>query len=252
MLLGSLFGVLAAAAGLLFLYPPAWFPPAITYAGLQYDRQFLLTLWFSGLIFFFAHFLLIVISLRFRRTPLHPRFETLWTLLAIVLFITLAFTGTRIWAGVHPTPIPPDAERIEVIAHQFAWNFRYPGPDGKLGRTAPNHVNDPAGNPFGIDPTDPAGRDDLVTATLIVPAGREIVLTLHARDVIHSFFVRELRLKQDAVPGMDIPYRFRADAPGIYEIACSELCGLGHSQMRSTLEVMPAARYYRWKQSHGL
>jgi cytochrome c oxidase subunit 2 len=252
MLLGSLFGVLAAAAGILFLHPPAWFPASITHAGEQYDSQFSLTLWISGLIFLFAHLLLIGVAFRFHSRPLHPRWETAGTFVATLLFTTLAFTGTRIWAGVHTDPIPVDAERIEVLARQFAWNFRYPGPDGKLGRTSLKHVNDPAGNPFGIDPADPAGRDDIVTATLKVPAGRDIVLTLHARDVIHDFFVRELRLKQDAVPGMEIPYRFHAETPGIYEIACSELCGLGHSQMRSTVEVMPVASFEQWKHGHGL
>ena len=159
--------------------------------------------------------------------------------------MTLALTGTRIWAAIQSDPVPSSAERIEVYAHQFAWNFRYPGPDGKFGRTSIARINDAAGNPLGLEP----GEDDIVTATLRVPAGREIVLTLHARDVIHDFFVRELRLKQDVVPGMDIPYRFRADRPGVYEIACSELCGLGHSQMRATLEVMEPAAYDEWKRN---
>jgi cytochrome c oxidase subunit 2 len=79
-----------------------------------------------------------------------------------------------------------------------------------------------------------------------VPAGKPIVLILRSRDVIHNFFVRELRLKQDTVPGMEIPFHFTADKPGIYEVACSELCGLGHHQMRSTLEVMPQADFDKW------
>lgn len=241
MVLGSLLGALVVVACALFLHTPAWFPSAITLAGQQYDRQFLLTLWVSALIFLIAHLFLISLTLPFRRKVLHPRFEFVWTFIAVLLFSDLALTGTRIWAGVRTNPIPPGAVRVEVLAHQFAWSFRSPGPDGKFGRTALKYVNDPAGNPFGVDPSDPAGRDDVTTATLTVPAGRDIILTLRSRDVIHDFFVRELRLKQDAVPGMDIPYRFRADIPGIYEIACSELCGLGHSQMRSTLAVVREA-----------
>lgn len=147
---------------------------------------------------------------------------------------------------MHPEPIPPTIERIEVYAHQFAWNFRYPGPDGVFGRTRLDRINDAAGNPMGLDSADPAAHDDIVTATLRVPAGAEILLLLHSRDVIHDFFVRELRFKQDVVPGMEIPYRFRALTPGVYEIACSELCGLGHSQMRSTVEVMAPSAYRQW------
>jgi cytochrome c oxidase subunit 2 len=89
----------------------------------------------------------------------------------------------------------------------------------------------------------------VVTASLRVPVGRPVVLTLHSRDVIHDFFVRELRLKQDIVPGMDIPYRFQADRIGHFEIACAELCGLGHSQMHGLMEVMSESDYQAWKRA---
>ena len=230
-----------------FSFPPAWFPASITLFGQQYDNQFSLTLWVSGLIFFSAHSVLILLFTGRRRKSPRPRSEVIWALLAFFLFSGLAWTGTRIWAGVRNEPDSPDAERIQVLAYQFAWSFRYSGPDGVFGRLSSAHVNDAAGNPFGIDPRDPAGADDLTSATLKVPAGRDVILTLRARDVIHDFFIRELRLKQDAVPGMDIPYRFRPEVPGTYEIACSELCGLGHSQMRSTMEVMEPLAYQQWK-----
>ena len=133
--------------------------------------------------------------------------------------------------------------KIEVMAKQFAWSFRYPGPDGKFGRTDLKLINDAGGNPFGIDDKDPAGKDDIVSASLKVPAGKPIQLIMRSRDVIHNFFVRELRLKQDIVPGMEIPFHFQADVIGVYEVPCSELCGLGHHQMRTTLEVMSAGRF---------
>jgi cytochrome c oxidase subunit 2 len=108
-------------------------------------------------------------------------------------------------------------------------------------------VNDAAGNPFGLDDRDPTGKDDIVSATLRVPVGRQITLTLTSLDLIHSFFVRELRMKQDVVPGMRIPLSFKTDRVGIYEIPCAELCGLGHYQMRTTMTVMTADRYDTWK-----
>ena len=100
---------------------------------------------------------------------------------------------------------PADAVPIEVLGKQFAWSFRYPGPDGKFGRTDLKLVNDSGGNPFGLDEKDPAAKDDIVSASLKIPAGKPIKLIMHSRDVIHNFFVRELRVKQDIVPGMEIP-----------------------------------------------
>src|SRR5437773_11803153 len=126
-----------------------------------------------------------------------------------------------------------------------------PGPDSKLGRTDLKFINDANRNPFGIDESDPAGKDDIVNAALKIPVGKPILLILKSRDVIHNFFVRELRLKQDLVPGMEIPFPFTADQTGTYEVACSELCGLGHHQMRTTLEVMWEADFNRCKQEQA-
>ncbi len=174
-----------------------------------------------------------------------PRFEVFSTAIVAILFVGASVGGARLWTGVHSSD-QPAALRIEVLAKQFAWNFRYAGPDGRFARTKLGLRNDATGNPFGIDATDPAAADDVSNAALRVPAGQLIELRLNAQDVIHSFFVRELRLKQDAVPGMEIPLRFVAAKPGTYEIACAELCGLGHHQMRSVLIVMPPAEFAAW------
>jgi cytochrome c oxidase subunit II len=254
-MIGAALGALVAYACFLFVNRPAWFPPPVTAFGMQFDSQFFLTFIISAILFLALHLVLFG-AIYLKRGPVpsrHNRWhtETVSAALATALFLFLAFQGTRIWAGVHPLPEDPAAERIEVYAHQFAWAFRYPGPDNKFGRTAPKHINDVLQNPFGIDPADPAGRDDLFSATLKVPADREILLLLHSRDVIHDFFVPELRFKQDVVPGMEIPIRFRATVPGTYEIACSELCGLGHSQMRATLEVLSSEAYEQWKRQRS-
>jgi cytochrome c oxidase subunit 2 len=164
-----------------------------------------------------------------------------------VVFIGLLAMGARTWAGVQFTPAPPDAEMVEVLAKQFAWNFRYSGPDKRFGRTSLGQMDDAAGNPFGLDEADSDGKDDIVSATLRVPAGRPVNLALRSIDVIHSFFIRELRLKQDLVPGMQVPLHFQADVPGTYEVPCAELCGLGHHQMRTTIIVMPPDEFDDWK-----
>jgi cytochrome c oxidase subunit 2 len=164
-----------------------------------------------------------------------------------VLFLGLLAMGARAWTGIQFTAAPPQAEAIEVLARQFAWSFRYPGPDGRFGRTNIQFINDANNNPFGLDEHDAAARDDIVSATLRIPAGRQVKLILASRDVIHSFFIRELRIKQDLVPGMQIPLHFRADVPGSYEVPCAELCGLGHHQMRTTAIVMPPGDFDAWK-----
>jgi cytochrome c oxidase subunit II len=251
MLLGLILLIVTLAGCFLFVLQPAWFPLAITAEALAYDRQFTWTLWMTGIIFVAAQVLLAWTILRGRKRPVaspangNRRLELTWLIATSALFITLSVLGSRGWAKIPSRA--PNEEVIEVDAHQFAWNFRYPGPDGRFGRTAIEFISDAGGNPVGIDPKDPDGRDDIVTASLHIPAGRDVLLRLHSRDVIHDFFVRELRTKQDIVPGMEIPLEVHVDKPGTYEIACAELCGLGHSQMRSVLIVMPPEEYDRWK-----
>src|SRR5260370_40422968 len=121
------------------------------------------------------------------------------------------------------------------------------GPDAKVGPPDLKFITDANGTPSGTDKSAPAGKDDIVNVTLKVPVGKPILLRLRSRDVIHNFFVRELRMKQDIVPGMEIPFHFKADKLGTFEVPCSELCGLGHSQMRSTLQVMSEEEFEKWK-----
>lgn len=242
---------LAAAGCLLFAFKPAWFPIAISAEAVAYDRQFTWTLWVAGVIFIGFQVVLAWVILRGRKrrsaSSSCGNRGLEWTSLGAttVLFLTLSMLGSSGWAKI---PVRNAGEEvIEVHAHQFAWSFRYPGPDGKLGRASIEFISDAGGNSVGIDPRDPAGKDDFTTATLRIPAQRDVLLLLHSRDVIHDFFVRELRTKQDIVPGMEIPLELHVDTPGTYEIACAELCGLGHSQMRSLLIAMPPEEYDRWK-----
>lgn len=253
MALAALLAVLAAATLLFFGEPRWWFPAGISAHAAAYDAQFRVTLWITGVIFLLAQGLLALAVLRHRdrgQTPSkvegNAKLEWAWTAATAVIFLGMLFWGQDIWAGIHLRAQAPNALTVEVLAKQFAWSYRYPGADAKFGRTSVRSIDDSSGNPFGILAADPAGADDITTAVLRVPAGREIALQLKSRDVIHNFFVRELRLKQDVMPGMVIPLRFTADTPGTYEVPCSELCGLGHHQMRSTLVVMPPDEFDSW------
>ena len=255
MLLAPIIWALTAVICDYFAAKTWWFPPSINAHGAVYDEQFMRTLIVVGIIFFLAQFALGYVIVRFRDDGRRAgyshgnnRLESIWTSATALLFLGLVVMGTKIWAGVHFDEAPADSIQIQVMAKQFAWNFRYPGPDGKLGRTDLKLINDAAGNPFGIDDKDPAGKDDVVSASIKVPVGRHIKLNMQSRDVIHNFFVRELRMKQDIVPGMEIPLHFQADQIGVYEIPCSELCGLGHFQMRTTLQVMSNEDFEKWKQ----
>jgi len=253
MLLGPVVWVLTLVICYFFLGHYWWFPPPISEHGKAYDAHFAITLAITGVIFFLAQIALgyVIVKFRDRGGTAHYShgnsvLEVVWTSATAVLFIGLVLAGTRIWAAVHFEEAPADALKVEVNAKQFAWSFRYPGPDGKFGRMDLKQINDQGGNPFGIDEKDPAGKDDITSASLKVPAGRPVQLIMRSRDVIHNFFVRELRLKQDIVPGMEIPFHFQADQVGTYEVPCSELCGLGHHQMRTTLEVMAPADFEKW------
>jgi cytochrome c oxidase subunit 2 len=256
MLLAVIVWVLTIAIVVGFVGKYWWFPAPISQHGVEYDQHFFMTLMVTGVIFVLAQFALGWVILRYRdrgQRAAHShgnnKMEVTWTTATAILFIGAVLLSTRLWAAVHLEPPPPDALHVEVHGKQFAWNFRYPGPDGKFGRLDLKYINDAGGNPLGIDDTDPAGKDDIVSATIRVPAGAPVRLTLISRDVIHNFFVRELRIKQDIVPGMQVPLSFRADKVGSYEVPCSELCGLGHHQMRTSLEVMPPPEFEAWLKS---
>jgi len=230
-----------------------WFPPAITDFGHEIDAQFTRTLIITGIVFVMAQIGLAYAVFQFRDRGQKATYfegnntmEIVWTLATVILFVGLGLYARSAWAQVHFIGASPGALPIEVTGQQFAWNFRYAGPDGKFGREKPELVSASTGNPVGLDPTDPASKDDVVSPVIAVPAGREVELIIRSQDVTHSFYVRELRLKQDAVPGMEIHMHFTATVPGEYELACAELCGLGHYRMHSMLQVLSEADFEKW------
>lgn len=152
----------------------------------------------------------------------------------------------------------PDEFAVRVIGQQFQWNVHYPGPDGVFGRTAPGLVDDVL-NSVGLDKDDPAGKDDITTLNqLHLPVNRPIRIMLSSKDVIHSFFLPEFRVKQDAIPGMRVPVKFvptmtttefRAEAGDPerdFEIACAQLCGINHYTMRGYVTVESHEEFDAW------
>jgi cytochrome c oxidase subunit 2 len=246
--------LLCAAITYPFVAKTWWMPAAISAHARTVDAQINWTFVVTGIVFILSHLALGWTLFKYGKKRSGPAtyshgnntMEVLWTSAAAVLFIGIVLLGTNVWARVHMQPAPADAMQIELTGKQFAWNIRYPGPDGRFGAVDIRQVNDAAGNPIGIDAKDPAGRDDVTFPNLVVPVNRAVQLTLRSQDVTHSFFVPELRLKQDAVPGMIIRIHFAAEKSGMYEIACAELCGLGHFKMRAFLDVREPAEYEKW------
>jgi len=240
--------------GMLELAGGKWFPESASAHGGIVDAQFFNTLMVTGVVFILAQVALGYLVLRYRERPGQTAYyyhgsnkmEVAWTAATTVVFFVMVLMGYGVWLDLYIHAAPEDAIQIEVTAQQFAWNIRYPGPDGQFGRIRPELIDDAAGNPLGLDREDPVGEDDLVVPTMAVPVNRPIELILRSKDVTHNFSVRELRLKQDTVPGMMIPLRFTATKTGKYEIACSELCGLGHHNMRSFLDVLSDQGYADW------
>jgi len=161
--------------------------------------------------------------------------------------LALGIFGTKAWASVYFTPPAADAVPIQVQAGQFAFYFRYPGADGKFGPLHPALINESNENFFGLDQTnDQDSKDDIVTAEMAIPVNRDIHLLMHAKDVGHSFYVPELRVQQDFVPGLDLSIHFTATKIGRYEIVCTQLCGLGHYNMKAYLSVYSQEDFDSW------
>ena len=193
--------------------------------------------------------------IRFRRRPghaaSHQGLRPALPVFAIALVIVgdaalLTTSALPAWfSRSAPPPTTPAPVEVRVVAEQFAWNIQYPGPDRAFGRTSPALVS--ASNPLGIDRTDAAAKDDVgLINTLMLPVGHPVIVHLTARDVIHSFTLNEMRVKQDATPGLVVRTWFTPTLTGKWEIACSQLCGLGHYRMRGDYTVMAEDEWTRW------
>jgi len=234
-----------------------WLPHGAAKAAEFIDHQFALTYVLMGIVFVAAQGALGYLVWKYRDRPGaapvryshgNTSLEAIWTTLTAVLFIGLNLMGSHVWASERFEPAAAGSVPVEVTGMQFAWYFRYPGPDGKFGRTDPKLMDPSAGNEaaVGLDTADAAGKDDVVTGTMYLPVNREVDLTLRAVDVIHSFFVPSFRFKQDAVPGLAIRMHFTPTEIGEYEIACAELCGLGHYKMHGMVHVVSQEDFDKW------
>jgi len=209
-----------------------WFPPQSSTSAAEIDAEFMLIFWITAVAFLLVILALGGIAWRYRyregRAALaiagNARLELIWGGIMLAILIFIALNSQSVWGGLKGAkPQNPDLI-VEVRPRQYQWDVRYAGRD----------------NLFGTP-------DDIAAINQIaVPLGRQVLIRLKAQDVIHSFFVPEFRMKQDAVPGLETNFWFRATRLGKIEIACAELCGLGHGVMRGILTVMPADSFDIW------
>jgi cytochrome c oxidase subunit 2 len=239
---------------------------ASSHAG-DIDQMIVLIHWLMAVLFVGWGLFFLYVLFRFRRSAnpkadyagakgkLSKGIEVAIVVAEMVLLIGYAIPA---WAKrVQQFPSENEATVVRVVGEQFAWNAHYPGADGKFGRSDPALVS--ADNPLGLDKTDPDGKDDFTTINqLNIPVNRPVLVHLTSKDVIHSFGLYEMRVKQDAIPGLMIPVWFiptvttnemrqrTGNDKFDYEIACSQLCGLGHFRMRGYVTVQSAEDFQKW------
>ncbi|MBI3333228.1 MAG: cytochrome c oxidase subunit II [Candidatus Omnitrophica bacterium] len=199
----------------------------------EVDRLFWIILWITGFFFFLVQGCLLLFVLKYhsrggqKAAYVHGNamVEVVWTVVPAVILLLLTVASQKVWAQIRsPRPITPGMIQVEVLAEQFAWNVRYPGPDGQFDTS-----------------------DDITTINqLHLPVGRPALVRIRSKDVIHSFFVPQFRIKQDAVPGLPTQVWLEPTKAGEYELRCAELCGLGHYRMRGYVTTEPEEQFQKW------
>ncbi|MBI4564360.1 MAG: cytochrome-c oxidase [Planctomycetes bacterium] len=244
----------AAVVGTFFLLD--WRLDVASEHGRGVDQMIFFLLVCTGPLFVAGHLAVawFVWKSRWRDTPAYlppsPRAEWLATLIPVLLIGAVAeggvlAIGMPVWGQVYREE--PDTLPVEIVGKQFEWIARYPGRDGKFGRTEPTLIDD-VENPLGLDEDDPAATDDIVVrGALYLPSGRAASIRIRSLDVLHSFAVPVMRTKQDAVPGLVTRTQMRPTTPGKYEITCAELCGMGHYRMRGYVNVLTPEEFEAWR-----
>jgi len=240
-----------------------YLPESASEHGVGTDYMF----WFSMILIIIPFFITNVLLFTFpyiyrhradRKAHFYPdnhTVELIWTIVPAIVLTVLLFWGLKLWTGITGEPTA-EAEVIEVMGKQFAWQVRYPGKDNKLGKFDFRRID--AINEFGVLVEDKNSEDDFMPRELHLPKGKEVFFKIRARDVIHSVFLPHFRVKMDAVPGMQTSFKFvptistkemraKLNKPEFnYELACTEVCGRGHFAMRFVVVVDEPADYAKW------
>lgn len=233
------------------LLTPWWLTPLAS-NWTSIDNALHITLWVCGVAFVVLNLFLAYSVYRYRHRQGHrahydpesvtlERRLTIWTAVGIAALLA---PGLIAWKEF--VTVPKNAMVFEAVGQQWQWSFRFPGKDGVLGTVGARHIS--PDNPFGLSLDDPFGRDDILVESneVHLPRGRPIKAVLRSKDVLHDFFVPQIRAKMDMVPGMVTYFWFTPTRTGTFEILCVELCGVGHYTMRGTMVVDEEPAFAAW------
>lgn len=233
--------------------------------GEEIDQMLYITIAITGVVFLITQILLFWFSYKYQESdtrkafyfPHNNKLELLWTSVPAIFLTVLVVFGLRFWFKI-TDDAPKDSVVVEITGHQFAWDMRYPGKDGVLGKKNYKLYNKPNGNTLAVDFEDPDSWDDLRATEMHLPVGKPVKLVIHAQDVIHDVGLPHFRLKMDAVPGIPTTIWFtpkyttaemrqRTGNPNFtYEISCDQMCGKGHFSMRGVIVVETEEEYKKW------
>lgn len=234
--------------------------------GMDIDRMLWITLAITGVVFLITQILLFSFVYRFQEKPNRKalyfphnnKLEVLWTVVPAIFLLVLVVFGLKYWFHI-TGEAPKDAIEVEITGKQFNWIYRYPGKDGKFGKTYFKNIDENKSNPLGQLWDDPANQDDLVvTSELHIPVNHPVKLIIHSRDVIHDVGLSQFRMKMDAVPGIPTTMWFTpqftteemkkktGNPDFVYEISCDQMCGPGHFGMRGVIVVDSEEDYKKW------
>jgi cytochrome c oxidase subunit 2 len=248
--------ILLIIGSVLFHFLSPWYLTPLASNWSTIDDTLALTFWITGILFVIINLFLAYCVYKFRynkdkRSHYEPENKKLevWLTLGTALGVAALLTpGLYVWANfVNP---PEDADVVEVIGKQWSWSYRFPGDDGILGSVDTHHVA--SDNPFGMNPDDPNGQDDVLVSSneVHLPIDRPVKLLLRSDDVLHDFAVAEFRVKMDMVPGMVTQMWFTPTVLGKYDVLCEELCGVGHYNMRGYVVVDEETDFNAWLNTH--
>ncbi|MFT4937680.1 MAG: cytochrome c oxidase subunit 2 [Paraglaciecola sp.] len=236
-----------------FLSPWQMTPLASNWGSI--DDTMLITLIITGIVFIAVNFFIAFAVIKYRHDknrkakyePENKKLEIWLTVITSIGIIAMLAPGLIVYADF--VEVPEEAHVVEVVGQQWSWSFRFPGKDEQLGKSGVGNIS--IDNPFGVDPLDPAGQDDVLVQgnRLALPIDVPVKVLMRSKDVLHDFYVPQIRVKMDMVPGTVSYIWFTPTLLGEYEILCAEFCGLGHFNMRGYLEIMKQADFDQWLQS---
>ena len=235
------------------LLSPWWWTPIASNWG-YIDDTIVLTFWITGVVFVAVILFMAYCVWRFRYRPErraayepeNKKLEWWLTILTTIGVAGMLIPGLFVWDQF--VTVPDDAAEFEVVGQQWQWSFRFPGKDGVLGTTDTRNISDE--NPFGINPNDANGQDDVLIEgdDLHLPLDKPVKVLLRSIDVLHNFYVPQFRAKMDLVPGMITYFWFIPTRTGTFDILCFELCGIGHHTMRASVVVEAESAFQAWLQ----